>query len=91
MRILLISSFTLAMYLGAAEAQPPATEPAPASTQEADNAQARASDRNHARAAQRMARSRRAAEQDNDAPRSGGLPLSETVVSQAPRDPDPDR
>ncbi|WP_291842931.1 hypothetical protein [Maricaulis sp.] len=93
MRIFLISTFTLAIYAGQADAQPPAEDVRPAATQE-DRASAPPSQtRNHARAAQRMARARHAslATGDNDAPASTGLPLSETVVSQAPAAPDPDR
>jgi len=92
MRFVLISTFTLAIYAGQADAQPPAAESRPAVTEEAENDAPQGQTRNHARAAQRMARQRRAAGTSDDRARpDGGLPLSETVVSQPQDNPDPDR
>lgn len=93
MRIFLISTFTLAIYAGQADAQPPAEDTRPAATQEDSASAPQSQARNHARAAQRMARARHATTgpSSQDAPARTGLPLSETVVQQAPADPDPDR
>ena len=93
MRIFLISTFTLAIYAGQADAQPPAEDTRPAATQEESASAPPSQARDHARAAQRMARARHVAIQaaEAEAPARTGLPLSETVVQQAQADPDPDR
>jgi len=92
MHFILISTFTLAMYAGQATAQPPATQATPATTRAGETDEVETAGRGHARAAQRMARARHAARHDTDQARSGGgLPVTETVVSEPPSDPDPDR
>ncbi|RKR00127.1 hypothetical protein [Maricaulis maris] len=92
MRILLISTFTMALYVGPADSQPPESEPAPTQAEHAETDEATSSGRLHARAAQRMARARH---NSDSAPgpdrRRSGLPVSDTVVNQPAIDPDPDR
>ena len=55
MRIFLISTFTLAIYAGQADAQPPAEDTRPAATQEESASAPPSQARDHARAAQRRA------------------------------------
>ena len=92
MRILLISTFTLALYGGVAEGQQATAQPVADRSEQSDAASVSDQRRGHARAAQQMARARHnSAQADERAPAPAGLPVSETVVNQPPPDPDPDR
>ncbi|WP_323762807.1 hypothetical protein [Maricaulis sp.] len=92
MRIILISTFTLALYGGVAHGQQAATQPAAERAEESDTASVSQQRRGHARAAQRLARARHSSDTADDrSPAPAGLPVSETVVNQPTPDPDPDR
>jgi hypothetical protein len=92
MRILLISTFTLALYGGAADGQQPAPQPAAERSEQSQPRTETGQRRGHARAAQQMARARHnSAQSDEGAPAPAGLPVSETIVNQTAPDPDPDR
>jgi hypothetical protein len=83
MRILLISTFTLALYGGAADGQQPAPQPAAERSEQSQSRTETGQRRGHAR--------HNSAQSDEGAPAPAGLPVSETIVNQTAPDPDPDR